>query len=71
MDEQSNKLQTMLDKILKDKNTNLTPDNLREGTICLGIEGKLQEKIDESDLSTKVKNKLFLTVFEVFNKFSL
>lgn len=49
MDEQSNKLQTMLDKILEDKSINLTPNNLREGTICLGIEGKLQERIDESD----------------------
>lgn len=56
MDEQSNKLQTMLDKILKDKNTNLTPDNLREGTICLGIEGKLQEKIDESDATATVND---------------
>lgn len=56
MDEQSNKLQTLLDKILEDKNTNLTPDNLREGTICLGIEGKLQEGIDESDATATVND---------------
>ena len=37
----SNQLQTNLDAILLDKNTNLKPENLRTGITCLGIEGTM------------------------------
>lgn len=33
------KLQDNLDLILNDKNTNLKPENLKDGVTCLGIEG--------------------------------
>lgn len=49
MSENKNKLQEILDDILQDKNTNLTPDNLKQGVTCLGIKGNLQEGIDTSD----------------------
>lgn len=35
----SNQLQENLDAILLDKNTNLKPENLKEGVTCLGVEG--------------------------------
>ena len=47
MAESKNQLQQILDDILQDKNTNLTPDNLKQGVTCLGIRGNLQEGIDK------------------------
>ena len=44
-----NELQTTLNNILNDKNTNLVPENLKAGITCLGIEGTMQEGIDTSD----------------------
>lgn len=38
----SNELQTKLDAILLDKNTNLLPENLKAGVTCLGVEGSLE-----------------------------
>lgn len=35
-------LNTTLDEILQDKNTNLLPENLKAGITCLGVEGSLQ-----------------------------
>lgn len=37
-----NELQTTLDNILNDKNTNLLPENLKKGITLLGIEGSLE-----------------------------
>ena len=34
-------LNTTLDEILQDKNTNLLPENLKAGVTCLGVEGTL------------------------------
>lgn len=45
----SNELQTNLDKILEDKNTNLLPENLKAGVTCLGVEGTMTAGIDTSD----------------------
>ena len=45
----SNQLQENLDAILLDKNTNLKPENLKEGVTCLGIEGTATTGIDTSD----------------------
>lgn len=45
----SNQLQTNLDTILQDKNTNLLPENLKQGVTCLGVEGTMQAGIDTSD----------------------
>ena len=45
----SNQLQTNLDKILQDKNTNLLPENLKQGITCLGVEGTMQAGVDTSD----------------------
>lgn len=41
----ANELQTKLDAILLDKNTNLLPENLKKGTTLLGIEGTFVEPI--------------------------
>lgn len=38
----ANDLQTKLDAILTDKNTNLKPENLKKGITCLGINGTLE-----------------------------
>lgn len=35
----ANELQTKLDTILEDKNTNLLPENLKAGVTCLGVNG--------------------------------
>lgn len=43
----SNKLQQTLDEILLDKNTNLLPENLKEGVTCLGVTGTAQLKDEE------------------------
>ncbi len=48
MSESNNQLQNILDDILDDKNTNLTPDNLKKGVTCLGIKGRYNG-IDTSD----------------------
>ena len=45
----SNQLQENLDAILLDKNTNLLPENLKQGVTCLGVEGTMQAGIDTSD----------------------
>lgn len=45
----SNQLQTNLDAILQDKNTNLLPENLKAGITCLGVEGTMSTGIDTSD----------------------
>lgn len=37
----ANELQTKLDAILQDKNTNLLPENLKSGVTCLGVNGTL------------------------------
>lgn len=37
----SNQLQENLDAILADKNTNLKPENLKQGITCLGVEGTM------------------------------
>ena len=39
----ANELQTTLDNILEDKNTNLKPENLKSGVTCLGVTGILQQ----------------------------
>ena len=51
-----NELQTNLDEILLDKETNLLPENLKEGVTVLGVEGSL--KVTGSDSNIK----LFQTV---------
>lgn len=38
----ANELQTKLDAILEDKNTNLLPEHLKAGVTCLGIDGTLE-----------------------------
>lgn len=45
----TNELQTNLDNILADKNTNLLPENLRAGITCLGVEGTMKEGVNTSD----------------------
>lgn len=54
-------LRTKLVDIQTEKNTKLTPDNLREGITCLGVTGILKEKIDTSDATATaadiIKNK--------------
>lgn len=57
----SNQLQENLDAILLDKNTNLKPENLKEGVTCLGVDGTMQSGIDTSDANATaddiIKNK--------------
>lgn len=45
----ANELQTKLDAILNDKNTNLLPEHLKAGVTCLGVEGTLAEAPAGSD----------------------
>lgn len=45
----STQLQTNLENILNDKNTNLLPENLKAGITCLGVVGELQAGIDTSN----------------------
>ena len=56
-----NELQTNLDEILLDKETNLLPQNLKEGVTVLGVEGSL--KVTGSDSNIK----LFETVEDMNN----
>ena len=51
-------LETKLNAILNDKLTNLTPENLKKGVTCLGVEGTLEP-------STSSGAKLFSTVEEM------
>jgi hypothetical protein len=44
-----NELQQTLNNILEDKNTNLKPENLKQGITCLGVEGTLETDTDTSD----------------------
>ena len=53
----SNELQTNLDAILLDKNTNLKPENLKAGVSCLGVDGTMKEGID-ADLIYATGNNL-------------
>nr|DAO22935.1 MAG TPA: hypothetical protein [Caudoviricetes sp.] len=56
----ANDLQTKLDAILNDKNTNLKPENLKKGVTCLGVIGAL-----EAGSSTTSGVKLFETEEEM------
>ena len=56
----ANELQTTLNEILADKQTNLKPENLKKGVTLLGVEGNL-----ESGGSTEVPVKLFETQEEM------
>lgn len=55
----ANELQTKLDAILNDKNTNLLPEHLKAGVTCLGVEGNFEGS------TTDVPIKLFKTVEEM------
>ena len=52
----SNQLQENLDAILLDKNTNLKPENLKQGVTCLGVEGTMQAGIDTTDANATVND---------------
>lgn len=56
-----NELQTNLDEILLDKETNLLPENLKEGVTVLGVEGSLRIIGSDSNI------KLFETVEDMNN----
>ena len=45
----ADKLVYDLQNIKEDKNTNLKPENLKQGITCLGVEGTMQAGIDTSD----------------------
>lgn len=49
MSEKENQLQKILDDILEDKNTNLTPNNIKKGVTVLGVTGNLSSGLDTSD----------------------
>ncbi|MDE6947553.1 MAG: hypothetical protein K2P14_10270 [Anaeroplasmataceae bacterium] len=57
-----NELQTTLNEILQDKNTNLKPENLRAGTTCLGVKGvaelgnvSIEGYLSEEDYNTAIE----------------
>ena len=50
----SNQLQTNLDAILQDKNTNLLPENLKAGVTCLGVTGTLEPSSDNELVDTGI-----------------
>lgn len=52
----ANELQTKLDTILEDKNTNLLPENLKAGVTCLGIEGTMEAGVDTSDATATAED---------------
>ena len=56
-----NELQTNLDEILLDKETNLLPENLKEGVTVLGVEGSLKVTGLDSNI------KLFETIEDMNN----
>lgn len=49
-------LQTNLNAILIDKNTNLKPENLKAGVTCLGVEGTMNSGIDTSDATATIND---------------
>ena len=61
-----NELQTTLNEIKQDKDTNLLPENLKKGVTCLGIEGTLPSandigtnpSIDFNDIDIEIYCKL-------------
>lgn len=55
----ANELQTKLDAILEDKNTNLLPENLKQGVTCLGVEGTMQSGLDTSDATATIFDILY------------
>lgn len=57
----ANELQTKLDAILLDKNTNLLPENLKKDITCLGVTGTLEAGSGSSDI------KIFNTIDEMNN----
>ena len=50
----SNQLQENLDAILLDKNTNLKPENLKQGITCLGVIGTLETGTDNELVDTSI-----------------
>lgn len=52
----ANELQNTLNEILEDKNTNLKPENLKQGVTCLGVTGTLEGGTDTSDATATVKD---------------
>ena len=52
----ANELQNTLNEILEDKNTNLKPENLKQGVTCLGVEGTMNEGIDTSDATATARD---------------
>lgn len=52
----ANQLQQVLNRILQNKKSNLTPVNLREGVRCLGIDGDLEEGVDTTDATASSHN---------------
>lgn len=57
----ANELQTKLDAILNDKNTNLLPEHLKAGVTCLGVRGNFEGNGGSSDAPVK----LFETIEEM------
>lgn len=55
----ANELQTKLDAILEDKNTNLLPEHLKAGVTCLGVEGEFEGSTSDAPV------KLFETIEEM------
>ena len=51
----TNELQTTLDNILEDKNTNLKPENLKQGVTVMGVTGTLKD-LDTSDATATVND---------------
>lgn len=53
----ANELQTKLNAILEDKDTNLKPENLKAGVSCLGVNGTLENSgIDTSDATATAED---------------
>ena len=49
-------LQINLTAILANKNTNLLPQNLKEGVTCLGVTGTMKSGIDTSDATATIND---------------
>ena len=54
----ANELQTTLDNILEDKNTNLKPENLKQGITVMGVAGTLKN-LDTSDATATSNDILY------------
>lgn len=52
----TDELQTKLDEILLDKNTNLLPEHLKAGVTCLGVEGRMQNGCKLFETEEKMQN---------------